>query len=81
MENKGKDTTELKIKKFLYELAFLSDIVSHFDVLSLELQGWGHTITDMNAAVRAFKTKLCLWKTQMLQRNLGRFPCCEIMAE
>ena len=35
MENKGQDTTKLKDKKFLCELAFLSDIVSHLDVLNL----------------------------------------------
>ena len=81
MENRGKDTNELKDKKFLCELAFLSDIVSHLDVLNLQLQGRGHIITDMYAAVKAFKTKLCLWKTQMLQGNLGHFPCCQIMAE
>ena len=55
--------------------------MSHLDVLSLQLQGWGHIITDMYAAVRPFKTKLSLWKTQMLQGNLGHFPCCQTMAE
>ena len=83
MENKGKDTTDLKDIKFLCELAFLSDIVSHLDVLNLQLQGRGtssQTCTQQHAA-RSFKTKLCLWKTQMLQGNLGHFPCCQIMAE
>ena len=42
-----------------------------------ELQGRGCVITDMYAVVRAFKTKLCLWETQMLQGNLGHFPCCQ----
>lgn len=31
----------------------------------------------MYAAVRAFKTKLCLLENQMLQGNLGHFPCCQ----
>ena len=75
VESKGKDTTELRDKNFL------SDIVSHLNVFSLQLQGRGHTITDMYAAVRAFKTKLSLWKTQMLLGNLGHFPCCQTMAE
>ena len=35
MENTEKDTTKLKDKKFLYELSFLSYIVSHIDVLNL----------------------------------------------
>ena len=81
MESKGKATTEMRDKSFLCELAFLSDIVSHLDVLSLQLQGQGHFITDMYATVRAFKTKFCLWKTQMLQGNLDHFPCCKTMAE
>ena len=83
MENKGKDTTELKDKTFLCELAFLSDIVSHLNVLNLQLQGKGrgeHIITDMYSAVNAFKTKLYLRKT-LLQENLGHFPCCQIIAE
>ena len=81
LENTEKDTTELKDNKFLYELAFLYDILSHIDVLNLQLQGRGHIITDMYVAVKAFKTKLCLCKTQMLQGNLGHFPCCQIIAE
>ena len=80
-ENKRKDPIELKDKKFLCELAFLSDIVSHLNVLNLQLQGQGHIITGMYAALRAFKTKLYWWKTQMLQGNLGHFPCSQIMAE
>ena len=60
MESKGKDITELKDKKFLSQLAFLSNIASHLYVLNLQLQGRSYITTDMNAAVRAFKTKLCL---------------------
>ena len=81
IESKGKDATELWDKKFLCQLAFLCDILSHLDVLNLQLQGRGRVITDMYAAVRAFKTKLCLWETQMLQGNLGHFPCCQNRAD
>uniref|UniRef100_A0A8D0KLQ8 HAT C-terminal dimerisation domain-containing protein n=1 Tax=Salvator merianae TaxID=96440 RepID=A0A8D0KLQ8_SALMN len=77
LESKGKDTAELQDKEFLSELAFLCDITSHLDVLNLQLQGRGCVITDMYTAVRAFKTKLCLWETQMLQGNLGHFPRCQ----
>lgn len=31
----------------------------------------------MYTAVRAFKTKLCLWENQMLQGHFGHFPCCQ----
>ena len=50
-------------------------------MLNLQLQGRDHIITDMYVAVRAIKTKLCLWKTQVLQGNFCHFPCCQIMAE
>ncbi|XP_069774260.1 general transcription factor II-I repeat domain-containing protein 2A-like [Narcine bancroftii] len=81
MESKSKDTTELRDKKCQCELAFLCDIVSHLDALNLQLQGRGHVITDMYSAVRAFRTKLCLWETQMLQGNMAHFLCCQIMKE
>ncbi|XP_031693441.1 general transcription factor II-I repeat domain-containing protein 2-like [Oncorhynchus kisutch] len=77
LETKGKDTAELREQKFLCELAFLCDILSHLDALNLQLQGRGRIITDMYAAVRAFKTKLCLWENQMLQGNPCHFPCCQ----
>ncbi|XP_069764237.1 general transcription factor II-I repeat domain-containing protein 2A-like [Narcine bancroftii] len=81
MESKGKDTTELRDKKFQCELAFLCDIVSHLDALNLQLQGRGPVITDMYSAVRAFRTKLCLWETQMLQGNMAHSLCCQMMKE
>ncbi|XP_072900801.1 general transcription factor II-I repeat domain-containing protein 2-like [Hemitrygon akajei] len=81
MESKGKDTTELQDKKLLCEMAFLCDITSHLNALNLQLQGRGRVITDMHAAVRAFKTKLRLWETQMQQENLSHFPCCQTMKE
>nr|XP_046210501.1 general transcription factor II-I repeat domain-containing protein 2-like [Oncorhynchus gorbuscha] len=77
LETKGKDAAELREQKFLCELAFLCDISSHLDALNLQLQGRGRIITDMYAAVRAFKTKLCLWENQMLQGNPCHFPCCQ----
>ena len=46
---------------------------------NLQLQERDRVITDMYAAVRAFKTNLCLWETQMLQGNLGHIPCCPNM--
>lgn len=50
LESKGKDTAELREKKFLCELAFLCDISSHLDALNLQLQGRGRIITDMYAS-------------------------------
>lgn len=65
MESKGKDTTELRDKEFLCEVAFLCDIAGHLNELNLLLQGRGRVISDMYSTVRAFKNKLSLWETQM----------------
>ena len=81
MEIKGKATSELRNKTFLCDVAFLCDITSHLNALNLQLQGRGHIITDMYATGRAFKTKLCLWETQILQENLSHFPHCQTMKE
>ncbi|KAK2814323.1 hypothetical protein Q5P01_000615 [Channa striata] len=64
---------EIWIKKFQCELAFLCDIMNHLDTLNLKLQGRAHVITDMYNAVKAFRTKLCLWESQMQQGNLAHF--------
>ncbi|XP_028663975.1 general transcription factor II-I repeat domain-containing protein 2-like [Erpetoichthys calabaricus] len=77
LQSKGKDTAELQEQKFMCELAFLSDIASHLDALNLQLQGRGRIITEMYSSVKAFKAKLCLWENQLLQGNLGHFPCCQ----
>ena len=81
MESKGKDTSELRNKTFLCDVAFLCDTPSHLNALNLQLQGRGRIITDMYATERAFKTKLCLWETQILQENLSHFPHCQTMKE
>ena len=67
MESKGKDTTELRDKGFWCEWAFLCDITSHLNALNLQLQGQDHVVTDMHAAVKAFKPKLRLWEMQILR--------------
>lgn len=78
LESKGKDT-ELIGERFLYELAFLCDIMSSLNALNLLLQGQGRIIPDKHAAVRAFKRKLCLWENKMLKENLAHFPWCQTM--
>ncbi|KAM4566993.1 general transcription factor II-I repeat domain-containing protein 2-like [Odontesthes bonariensis] len=81
MESKGKDTTELRDETFLCEMAFLCDITSHLNVVNLQLQGRGRVISDMYTTVKAFKTKLSLWETQMRKENLSHFSSCQTMKE
>ena len=79
MESKGKDTSELRNKTFLCDVAFLCDITSHLNALNLQLQGRGRIITDVDATVRACKTMLRLWETQILPalpNNEREGRCC-----
>ena len=50
MDSKGKDLTVSQDKKWKCELAFLSDITTHLNDLSLQLQGRENLITDMHDA-------------------------------
>ena len=81
MESKGKDTTELRDETFLCEMAFLCNITNHLNVMNLQLQGRGCVIFDMHSTVKAFKTKLSLWETQMRKENLSHFPSCQTLKE
>lgn len=81
MESKGKYTTELRDEKFLCEMSFLCDITSHLNEMNLQLQGWGRVISDLYSTVKAFKTKMSLWETQMRKENLSQFPSCQTMKE
>ncbi|XP_055726157.1 general transcription factor II-I repeat domain-containing protein 2-like [Salvelinus fontinalis] len=81
LDSKGKDTTQLRDEMFLCEMAFLCDITSHLNAMNLQLQGRDHVISDMYSTVKAFKTKLTLWETQMRKENLSHFPSCQTMKE
>uniref|UniRef100_A0A8K9XV45 SPIN-DOC-like zinc-finger domain-containing protein n=1 Tax=Oncorhynchus mykiss TaxID=8022 RepID=A0A8K9XV45_ONCMY len=81
LDSKGKDTTQLRDEMFLCEMAFLCDITSHLNAINLQLQGRDRVISDMYSTVKAFKTKLTLWETQMRKENLSHFPSCQTMKE
>ncbi|KAE8277565.1 General transcription factor II-I repeat domain-containing protein 2B [Larimichthys crocea] len=81
MESKGKYTTEFRDETFLREMSFLCDITSHLNEMNLQLQGRGRVISDLYSTVKAFKTKMSLWETQMRKENLSHFPSCQTMKE
>ena len=51
--------------RWLRELAFLSDITEHLNILNLKLQGKRNLISDMFAILKAFLSKLDLFKDQI----------------
>ncbi|KAK4875858.1 hypothetical protein RN001_012280 [Aquatica leii] len=74
LDERGDDTQMLKNKKWLTDLAFLTDITMHLNTINLELQGKGKTIIEMISAVNAFKSKLQLIIDQLKRKDLKHFP-------
>ncbi|XP_050514902.1 general transcription factor II-I repeat domain-containing protein 2A-like [Diabrotica virgifera virgifera] len=74
LEEQGDDTYILQNEKWLSNLAFLSDLTNHLNVLNLELQGKNKTIIDMMSAVHSFVNKLKLLIKQINRKDLDNFP-------
>ncbi|XP_057672104.1 uncharacterized protein LOC130903792 [Diorhabda carinulata] len=74
LDERGGDTQILKNEKWLTDLAFLTDITMHLNIVNLELQGKGKTIIEKISAVNAFKSKLQLMIDQLKRKDLKHFP-------
>ncbi|XP_069819639.1 general transcription factor II-I repeat domain-containing protein 2A-like [Dendropsophus ebraccatus] len=77
MEKDGVAVPLLSDPKWLMDLAFLVDITHELNVLNKKLQGQGQLVSAAYDNVRAFSTKLMLWKAQLSQTNLCHFPSCK----
>ena len=74
MQGKGKPVVELDDPEWTRDLAFLVDITEHLNVLNVTMQGRNKLVTEYYDSVRAFQSKLALWKTQLSKRNAAHFP-------
>lgn len=81
MEKDGVAVPVLSDPKWLMDLAFLVDITHELNVLNKKLQGQGQLVSAAYDNVRAFSTKLVLWKAQLSQTNLCHFPACKALAD
>ncbi len=81
MEDGRMDVPEFDDPKWVMDLAFLVDITQELNVLNLKLQGPGQLITAAYESVKAFSTKLRLWKTQLSAKNLSHFTTCRSLVE
>ena len=81
MEKDGVVVAVLSDPKWLMDLAFLVDITHELNVLNKKLQGQGQLVSVVNDNLRAFCTKLVLWKAQLSQRNLCHFPTCKVLMD
>jgi hypothetical protein len=66
LEMKDQDVTTLEVQNFP-DLAFMVDNTKHLNELNLNLLGKNKMITSMYENVKAFQTKLCLWKCLLLR--------------
>ncbi|KAL0148361.1 hypothetical protein M9458_056341 [Cirrhinus mrigala] len=81
MEDGRMDVPEFDDPKWVMDLAFLVDITQELNILNLKLQGPGQLITAAYESVKAFSTKLRLWKTQLSAKNLSHFTTCRSLVE
>ncbi|KAK9523776.1 hypothetical protein VZT92_017673 [Zoarces viviparus] len=79
MEKDGMAVPVLSDPKWLMDLAFLVDITQELNVLNKKLQGQGQLVSAAYDNVRAFSTKLVLWKAQLSQTNFCHFPTCKAL--
>ncbi|PNF15374.1 hypothetical protein B7P43_G00949 [Cryptotermes secundus] len=75
--NSAELQNDLEDDEFLRNLAFLTDITRHLNVLNLQLQGKKQTICQMVGFVDTFRKKLHLFKSALDKNNLLHFPCCQ----
>jgi hypothetical protein len=74
MDLKGQPMGELKNENWLCDLSFLVDITTHLNGLNVNLQKRGQYANELYGHVKAFRSKLRLWKSQISQGNLSHFP-------
>ncbi|XP_070593080.1 general transcription factor II-I repeat domain-containing protein 2A-like isoform X2 [Erythrolamprus reginae] len=77
MEKDGVAVPLLSDPKWLMDLAFFVDITHELNVLNKKLQRQGQLVSAAYDNMRAFHTKLMLWKSQLSQANLCHFPACK----
>lgn len=72
---------KLRDTAFLCDMAFLTDITSHLNVLNTKLQGRDQTVCDLYTHMTAFQRKLDLFKEGLSSRPLilTHFTACEEM--
>ncbi|CAM5151831.1 unnamed protein product [Natator depressus] len=76
LENGPIKFPELKNESWNQDLFFFCDITAHLNDLNIQLQGKNHLIFQMCAAVKAFKMKLKLFRSQLSKGEICHFPTC-----
>ncbi|XP_049644114.1 general transcription factor II-I repeat domain-containing protein 2-like [Suncus etruscus] len=74
LASRGKAVPQLSSPDWIRDLAFLVDMTTHLNTLSLSLQAHSQLITQMYDLLRAFLAKLGLWEAHLARNNLAHFP-------
>ena len=81
LREKGKKESDLIAHpRWLGELAFLSDITEHLNILNVKLQAKENLISDMFAKLKAFLSKFDLSKHQIAKGDFTHFSNCKTLA-
>jgi len=68
---------QLRDPNWQWDLAFLTDICSHCNLLNIKLQGKDKLIFELLNDVTAFEGKLKLFVQHVNRHNFAHFPTCD----
>jgi hypothetical protein len=77
---KEQDVSDIRSTKWILDLAVMVNITKYLNELNLNLQeeNTSKLITFIYDNVKAFQTKLHLWKGQLKNGNVMHFKTCEL---
>lgn len=67
--------------EFLCELAFITDLTNHLNILNLKLQRGNQIISQLVSVIDSFRRQLLLFKNHIEAGTLYFFPSCQILFE
>ena len=80
MNEKEKNVPQLSDKKWILDLAFLTDLTTFLNELNVKLQGKEKLLPDMYSDVKSFTVKLKLsynFNFILMKKKLDHFVCCK----
>jgi len=77
LDTLGEKHEQLEDLVLVKKLAFLTDLMDHYNSLNLELQEKGKHIIDLLSSVNLFKGKLKHFDSQLKRENFKNFPYLE----
>lgn len=67
--------------EFLSELAFITDLTNHLNILNLKLQRHNQIVSQLVSAIDSFRKQLLLFNNHIEAGTLHFFPSCQFLFE